>query len=299
MSQFRATFWMLLLTSVLFFVIGPGCDKKPKKPPVKVIKLRVVMFVETGANLDNPPAVTGGCKFTKDQVKELVKELVRFGSTVRVKFDWNPDAPDAIFKLESDCLKIVPPPVGDACDSTCGLPGVQFNCPRYITADGWFAPKVVNQGPGGDMSLQQHDDYDNDNCTLNIYFIGNAVTVNQQGQTIHWRGLTQPESSNPNIHDMVIIMDKARGDPAAPAGFTDQKNARTLIHEVVCHWLTGGLAHVDPTSNNPCPKNLCVSGNTYNNCVSQYGGKRPTHVDPTYQNAIDQNSSIQGCGGGS
>jgi len=275
--------WPRLVTTVglaCLLLLSPGCKEEPppppKKAPRKVITLRVVMLVETGANLDSPPSSTGGCKLTRTEVTMLVNELVAFGNNAApgVVFLWNGN----VQKLESDCMKLLGFPF-PPCFSQCSLTGVPDNCPRKVDVD-WYTANVVNHAAGGPAGLVQADNYVNDDCTINIYFVGNGFVP---GTTISISGVTSIPS-NP-VPDFVLITDFAFDDPDAPAQPTELQRFRTLLHESVCHWLRDDSSHpVVPAG--VCPHNLCIGGQTFQACTAEYGAVWPSLVPQNVQDAI-------------
>jgi hypothetical protein len=276
----------ITLVSILFPI--SGCKKEPptptKKPAGRGITLRVVMFVETGADLNSPPAETGGCKLTLAQVETLVADLVAFGSSAApgIEFNWD----GTVEKLESGCLALQPFPF-PPCTSVCGdlpAPGL---CPRRLDIV-WFVLNVLAHGAGGPAALPEGDPYISDDCTINMYFVGNFY--NASGQPI--AATTVPPGGA--VPHYVLVNDFALEDPSAPADFTELRNRRTLIHEAVCHWLPRGDNHpvVEPGE---CPDNICVTGTTFEECRSEYGGKRPTKVLSTVQDTTV--AATQNCGG--
>lgn len=261
-----------------------GCKKEQEKTTAQTTNLRVVMFVETGSDLDFPPEETGGCKLTRGHVTTLVNELVAFGNNAApgIEFVWN----GVVQKFESDCMKVLGFPF-PPCFSQCSLTGVPDNCPRKGDVN-WYAANVINHGPGGPASLAQADNYVNDDCTINIYFVGNALVP---GTTQSISGVTSIPS-NP-IPDFILITDFAFEDPDAPAQVTELQRFKTLVHETVCHWLTDDSSHptVPP---GVCPRNLCIGGPTFQACSAQYSGIWPGEVPQNVQNTIT--GQLQGCG---
>jgi hypothetical protein len=273
---------------------GTGmCDgrlrqKSTAPPPPIAINLRVVMFVETGADLDNPPFVTGGCKLTRTEVVALVSELVNFGNNAAPGLQFFFD-PNDIEKLESDCLDVLPPPFVP-CFSACSLTGVPDNCPRRIDQN-WFLANVVNHAAGGPAGLQQRDNYVADRCTVNIYFVGNVLGTGGEvfrGATVIPNQLGFP--------DHVLVNDGAFIDDSAPADFFKLRDARTLVHEVGCHWLQADSTH--PDTGGTCPNNLCISAGTFDACLQAGAypdGKRPTGVPTAVQQATVNRLTLE-CG---
>lgn len=260
-----------------------GCEGQPptktRKPTPVIITLRVVMFVETGANLNSPTTTTGGCRLTQSEVTEMVRELIMFGPNYcpGLKFVWN----ETIDKLESDCMAVMPHPPFPPCFSVCSVPFAN-NCPRKMPGL-WFLENVVNRGPGGPAGLRQRDNYVNDDNTINIYFVGNTLIGLQEELGFGW---TIPP--NPQVLDFVVINDGALDQADAPGDAGRLKDRAILLHEVGGHWLkkTGQHPAVPP---NIWPKNLFISGPTFDACISQYGGKRPRDVLQADQQIICQN----------
>lgn len=109
-----------------------GCENQPptptKKSTTELITLRVVMLVETGADLNSPPPKTGGCKLTRTQVTQLLNELIQFAPAFcsGLKFIW-PN--QTIEKLESDCMRVL---ALFPCTSQCFDLPFQDRCPRRM-----------------------------------------------------------------------------------------------------------------------------------------------------------------------
>ncbi|MFH1419858.1 MAG: hypothetical protein ABII12_16410, partial [Planctomycetota bacterium] len=226
-------------------------------------------------------AGTGGCRLTRDQVMQLVIELVQFGNNAApgLKFNWDQN----IEALESDCMDVLPPPF-QPCFSQCSLTGVPNNNPRQINLT-WFIENIVNQGPGGGGGLLNGNNYINDDCTINIYFVGNVL--DNQNQLL--AAATIPPNQM-GIPDFVFINDLALTSCTNPTDPNQIRDRKTLTHEVVCHWLQrlGDAAHPAATPANPCPQNLCIGGDILLSgpCQGVYNGKRPAQVPTTVQQQI-------------
>jgi len=274
---------LLVLVALLLIC---GCERRePVTPTSASIPLRVVMFVETGADLDNPTTTTGGCRLTQSQVRDLVQELIQFAPNYcpGLKFTWD----ETIFMLESDCMAVLPWPF-PPCTSQCGDVPFQDNCPRNMT-DVWFQENVVNQGPGGPAALQQHDDWNGDQGPLgviNIYFVGNALIGPTQAVGF---GYTIP--INPYIEFYVLINDAALVEADAPGDAQRQHDRATLLHEVG-HWLKMNNEHPNVPPGE-CPRNLMISGLTFDACFDEYGGRRPREVLEADRIDICENLGIQ------
>lgn len=272
MRSSRRRLIAIVLGAVLVHACGckrePPVEEEPPTPDPGVVTLRVVMFVEAGADLDFPPLETGGCKLTRTQVTDLVDELTGFQQNfcpgLTLEWDRNID------KLESTCLEVLPPPF-PSCFSQCSLTGVPDNCPRKLPA-AWFVTYVVNHPAGGPLALLPpgdsyiHDVQGPDDRTLNIYFVGNIMIAPGEFDT----GFTLP----PNTMgvDFVLINDLALTDPFAPADLNLLQARRVLLHEVCCHWLKITSTHPDVPPGE-CPENLCVSGQVATSCGNMRSGK--------------------------
>ncbi len=283
---------------VILLVILSGCDRPPepktKKPSPITVNLRVVMLVEPGADLDNPPSRTGGCKLTRTQVIALVDDLKVYANNAipGLRFVWNPAD---LVRLEASCMAVQPPILGP-CVSPCSGTALPANCPRSARID-WFSEHVLNQCPGTEAGLQQCDDWEIDPCTLNIYFVGNFKNASGSainGTTGH--GSVLGGSVRPLY---VVINDRAFEDPAAPAVFSDIKDVdRTVLHEAVCHWLGNVMTHVEPSPGNQWPRDLCISGLTFCECFDVYNQIKPTEITRALQGENRAYLDLQGCGGG-
>lgn len=126
-----ATTWILTLGCITCL---SACESKPNtRPPSFSLNVRVVLLVETGANVNSPPPETGRCKLTRTQVIDLTQDLMKFQSNTApgLKLNWDPNDPSQFVILEADCLRIQGFPF-PPCFSVCSLTGVPDNCPRKI-----------------------------------------------------------------------------------------------------------------------------------------------------------------------
>lgn len=279
---------------------------KNEKP--MVLDLRVVMVVEPGANLDNPPAHTAGTKLTRTEVIALITDLqgyfdkLDFDSseqTVRkVRLRWKASDPNAIIKLESACMWY---PLDSEDFSICG------NNPRTKSFI-WYLLNVVDREHDTDAALAcplgptqspyppgracydvSHNDcpspdhfcygHCDGECVINIYFVGNITDL---GGGFAWGWANEPGFALPNY---VLVSDGARFDGwgLAQPGFHLRYD--TLPHEIGCHWLArmGHTPTAGDSSNgilpaSSCPNNMCFKGEELDFCING-GVTEPT--DPT------------------
>jgi len=260
----------------------------------KKIRLRVVMFVEPGANLDQPPQPTGGTRYNRNQVTNVVQQLVAFGlgnhAGRGIRFDWDKNVPDAIERLESDCLKIQTPP---SLGSVCALgQGILDNNPRNLNTE-WFTDNVVGHAAGGPAALLTADSYDSDPCVANIYFVGQLWPGGGPDPFTYY-GWTAP---GPTTH-WFIINDLLESNYSGLSSTDQQTKRKVAPHEAVCHLLTHRREHsvCDPDCRN---NDLCQAGLTCFEAVHIPGHCSPTLGYPyrVHKSTKDEIANhVQGCG---
>lgn len=266
-----------------------GCKKEAERPAAHTVNLRVVMFVETGADLNDPPVYTGGCKLRKTQVTKLMDELVAAAPSFSpgLTLAWD----GTVNKLESDCFDYFPIMFFPLCFSACSQ-SIPFagDCPIRNMALTWFFDNVVGHGSGGPAALQQADAHVPGECTVNIYFVGNVLDLN--GDLIG--GITIPPQELPGLRFFVLVNDGAGTDPTgqAQANFSAIDFRHTLLHEVACHWLKRDGSHTEDGQGSPqCPNNLCIGGQRFDACQAVLGDKRPLTFLKDDQDTVGQNAA--------
>lgn len=282
----------------LTFTINPGPNRTAQSQTVKssgrpgyTIKLRAVMVVEPNPDPNFVPTYSGGCMLSRTEVKAVMQQLKVFGDKIApgISFDWEPNADNAVIRLQSGCMKLKPFPFADISECPSSFPAGN---PRKAHPSYYSSFVVDKYGTTPDALLQCPDPspppgeacYDEDDagcgmvpnvfcdgykyaqCTINIYFIGGmaASGLQKSGATL---APIDPWPSTPGAHKPVILIgDGARGSASNATRIDIFQAKKTLEHEVGCHYLPIYAFHSSFQSGT-CPNDLCINGAFRESCL--------------------------------